>query len=135
MQVTATNLLSTSSSTTASSSTSGVSLDANFNTFLQLLVTEMKNQDPTKPMDPTQTVSQLATFSGVEQAVQTNSKLDSLLSASNLSQAIALVGHTVTSADGSTSGVVASVSTSSSGFTVNLANGQTIALTPGIKVS
>ena len=34
---------------------------------------EMKNQDPTQPMDPSQMVSQLATVSEVGQAVQTNS--------------------------------------------------------------
>ena len=40
---------------------------------------EMKNQDPTQPMDPSQMVSQLATVSEVGQAVQTNTTLSSLL--------------------------------------------------------
>jgi flagellar basal-body rod modification protein FlgD len=42
---------------------------ANFDAFLQLLVTQLKHQDPLKPMDPTQTVTQLATFASVEQSV------------------------------------------------------------------
>jgi flagellar basal-body rod modification protein FlgD len=95
----------------------------------------MQNQDPTQPMDPTQTVTQLATFSGVEQAVQTNSILSSLLSNSSLSQASSLIGHTVTSADGSTTGVIQSVSLTSAGMTATLANGGTVTLTSGITIS
>ena len=70
---------------------------------------EMKNQDPTQPMDPSQMVSQLATVSEVGQAVQTNTNLASLLTATSLTQAEQLVGQTITSSDGSTSGQVASV--------------------------
>ncbi len=54
---------------------------------------EMKNQDPTQPMDPSTMVSQLATVSEVGQAVQTNTTLSSLLTASSLTQAENLVGH------------------------------------------
>ena len=82
----------------------------NYNDFLTLLMAEMKNQDPTQPMDPSQMVSQLATVSEVGQAVQTNTTLASLLTATSLTQAEQLIGRTVTSADGSTSGEVASVS-------------------------
>jgi flagellar basal-body rod modification protein FlgD len=64
--------------------------------FLQLLVAELKNQDPTSPTDPTQYMSQLASFSTVEQQVQTNATLDALLSA----QASNIIGKTVKSADG-----------------------------------
>ena len=85
-----------------------------YNDFLTLLMAEMKNQDPTQPMDPSQMVSQLATVSEVGQAVQTNTTLASLLTATSLAQAEQLIGPTVTSADGSTSGQVASVSVTSS---------------------
>ena len=54
-----------------------------YNSFLKLLVQEMKNQDPTSPTDPTQYLGQLASFSNVEQAVQTNGKLDTLLTTSS----------------------------------------------------
>lgn len=64
------------------------------NTFLQLLIAEMKNQDPTNPTDPAQYMGQFAQLSSVEQAVQTNSKLDALLSSSALSQADGLIGRT-----------------------------------------
>ena len=81
---------------------------------------EMKNQDPTQPMDPSQMVSQLATVSEVGQAVQTNTTLSSLLTATSLTQAEQLVGQTITSADGSTSGQVASVNVTSSGAIATL---------------
>ena len=74
--------------------------DVDYKSFLKLLIAEMKNQDPTKPMDSTQYVAQLATFSQVEQTVQTNTKLDQLLQTSALSQAGAIIGHTMISADG-----------------------------------
>src|ERR1700729_503809 len=86
-----------------------------YDDFLTLLMSELKNQDPTQPMDPGQMVSQLATVSEVGQAVQTNATLASLLTSASLSQAEALVGQTITSSDGSTSGTVASVSVTSSG--------------------
>ncbi len=56
-------------------------------------MSELKNQDPTQPMDPAQMVSQLATVSQVGQAVQTNTTLASLLTSSSLSQAELLVGQ------------------------------------------
>jgi flagellar basal-body rod modification protein FlgD len=100
-----------------------------------LLVTEMKNQDPTEPMDPTQTVSQLASFSAVEQAVKTNTTLSSILASTSLSQAGSFVGKTVTSADGSVSGVVRSVTITDTGLTATLADGRTIAIGSGVTVS
>ncbi len=48
---------------------------ADFNTFLTLLTTQLRNQDPLKPMESTEFVAQLATFSAVEQQVRTNDKL------------------------------------------------------------
>jgi flagellar basal-body rod modification protein FlgD len=50
-------------SSTVSPATSGL---ANESTFLTLLVTQLKNQDPTKPADSTQFVTQLAQFSQLE---------------------------------------------------------------------
>lgn len=133
MQVSSTS--GVTSQTTSTTQTSSSSPTLAYNQFLTLLVTEMQNQDPTKPMDPTQTVSQLASFSAVEQAVQTNSTLTSLLNSSVLSQASSFIGKTVTSADGSVSGVVASVTITNSGQTATLTSGKTVSLTTGISVS
>lgn len=59
----------------------GNALSADFNTFLKLLTAQLRNQDPLNPSDSTEFVAQLAQFSGVEQQVQTNSKLNSILEA------------------------------------------------------
>ena len=53
---------------------------ADFQTFLTLLTTQMKNQDPLNPTDSTEFVAQLASFSGVEQQVRANEQLEKILS-------------------------------------------------------
>ncbi|HVC59542.1 MAG TPA: flagellar hook capping FlgD N-terminal domain-containing protein [Acetobacteraceae bacterium] len=55
------------------------SLDGNFNDFLNMLMTQLQNQDPTSPMDTSQFTSELVQFSSVEQQIQTNSSLTSLI--------------------------------------------------------
>lgn len=123
------NATATDTTTTTSSASS---LD--YNAFLRLLIAQLKNQDPTEPMDSTQFVAQLATFSQVEQSVTTNSKLDSLLTAQSLTMADAFIGRTVTSADGSASGVVTSVKITSAGPIATLANGDTLTLGSGVSI-
>ncbi len=93
---------SNNSSQTAAATPTAQTVD--YQSFLKLLVAEMKNQDPTSPMESTDYVAQLATFSQVEQSVQVNSKLEQLLQSSQLSQASSIIGRTVTSADGKISG-------------------------------
>lgn len=138
MTVTAINpVTSTNSAATGSSAnnTTGTNGTLDYNEFLQLLVAQLKHQDPTNPADPTQFVSQLASFSGVEQQVNTNSKLDSLLTETAISQAGSLVGRTISSSDGATSGQVVSVQITSTGPQATLSNGQTISLSSNIRVS
>lgn len=54
-------------------------LSTDFDTFLSLLTAQLKNQDPLQPLDSTQFVAQLASFSTVEQQTATNAKLDELM--------------------------------------------------------
>ncbi len=122
----------TGTATTTSSSSAVGNLD--YNAFLKLFIEQLKNQDPTAPMDSSQFVAQLATFSQVEQSVQTNSKLDSLLTTQSLATADAAIGHTVTSDDGKTSGVVTSVKITDSGPVATLANGGTLTLGSGVTI-
>jgi len=116
----------------ASQQTSKTAVD--YQSFLKLLIAEMKNQDPTKPMDSTQYVAQLATFSQVEQSVQTNSKLDQIMQSSALSQADALIGRSITSADGETTGTVASVKLASSGLIAVLQDGTEVPVGAGVSI-
>ena len=116
----------------ASQKTSKTAVD--YQSFLKLLIAEMKNQDPTKPMDSTQYVAQLATFSQVEQSVQSNTKLDQIMQSSALSQADALIGRSITSADGKTTGTVASVTLSSSGLIAVLQDGTKVPVGAGVSI-
>lgn len=57
---------------------SGAAITSDFTTFLKMLTTQMQNQDPLNPIDSTDYATQLATFSGVEQQVRTNTLLGDL---------------------------------------------------------
>lgn len=79
MQTTETSTASRTDIPTPSSQEANASSSSDFNTFLTLLTAQMRNQDPLKPMDSTEFVAQLASFSAVEQQIETNSKLSELL--------------------------------------------------------
>jgi flagellar basal-body rod modification protein FlgD len=115
--------------------TDAKSATLNYDSFLKLLVAQMKNQDPTDPIDASEQMSQLATFSGVEQAIKTNTHLESLIQETSLSQAASMIGKTITSADGETTGIVKSVAVKSDGLTATLENGDTVVIQSGISVS
>ena len=91
----------TSSSSSASSTTSKTGAQSASdlqNTFLTLLVTQLKNQDPTNPADSSQMTSQLAQINTVTGIGQLNTSLTSLatqLSAGQSTQAALLIGSTV----------------------------------------
>lgn len=83
---------------TNSTNSSSQQLSADMNTFLQLLTTQLKYQDPMDPMDTAEFTNQLVQYSSVEQAIQTNEKLDTLMSLNiaNLgAQAVSYIGKTV----------------------------------------
>lgn len=60
----------------APSQTEKPQIGEEFNSFLKLLTAQLRNQDPLAPLDSTQFVEQLATFSSLEQNVKSNSSLD-----------------------------------------------------------
>jgi flagellar basal-body rod modification protein FlgD len=69
-----------------------------FNTFLTLLTTQIKNQSPTDPLDTNQMTSQLVQFASVEQQISMNQNLQRMLSleqASQLTSSAPLIGRTV----------------------------------------
>ena len=122
----------TSSAKTSTASSLKTNMD--YNSFLKLFMAQMKNQDPTKPNDPTETLSQLASFSNVEQSIKLNDKLDSLLTATNATLASTLIGRSVSSLDGSVSGIAVSVTTGTDGLIATLKNGQTLSLNSGYRI-
>ena len=86
--------------TPTKSSTTGLGSD--FQTFLKLLTTQLKNQNPLSPLDTNQFTQQLVSFSQVEQAINANDKLANLVSLQSTNQTISalpLVGHTIQYAD------------------------------------
>src|SRR5579872_2316517 len=97
----------TNSTTAAASSTSAsqagnvalTSLSSNFGDFLQMLMTQLQNQDPTSPMDTNEFTSELVEFSSVEQQINTNTSLTQLIQltqAGEVMQASAMTGKQVT---------------------------------------
>lgn len=126
---------STTSGTTAQTTQTQSAQTLGYDAFLKLLVAQMQNQDPTKPMDSTEFVAQLASFSNVEQNVKLNAKLDALITATALNQADALIGKYVSNFDGTVSGKVVSVQAFSDGAVAELDNGKVLMLEAGVKIS
>jgi flagellar basal-body rod modification protein FlgD len=90
--------LNTAAGTTGSTSTAESRLVGDYDSFLLLLTTQLKNQDPLAPMDATQFVSQLSQFASVEQMIVSNQKLDQIVSslgANSIMADIGLIGRTV----------------------------------------
>src|SRR5579862_2258269 len=74
----------------------------NFQTFLTLLTTQLKNQDPLSPLDTNQFTQQLTQMTGVEQQLLSNQLLQQLVSQSQgggLTGAVGLIGKTVSASD------------------------------------
>ena len=108
MAVTATPVTnSTPVTTTGASSSTGVdktTIANNFQTFLQLLTTQLRNQNPLDPLDTNQFTQQLVQFAQVEQQMKQNDQLATLVALEQSAQAttaLAYVGQTVV-VDGST---------------------------------
>src|ERR1700733_15003056 len=91
----------TSGSTAASQTGSAAlnSLTANFGDFLNMLMTQLQNQDPSSPMDTNQFTTELVQFSSVEQQIDTNTDLTQLIQltqASQIEQSTSMLGKQVT---------------------------------------
>jgi flagellar basal-body rod modification protein FlgD len=121
----------TASSTTGTTTTTATtaaqnSMPINQDQFLQMLMAELKNQNPMNPnsSDPMQFVSELAQFTQVEQATYTAESTQTMVANQNTASAVALIGHTVTYTDPTTqataTGVVKSVELTSNGPTLTI---------------
>ena len=110
------------------------------NMFLQLIMDEMKNQDPTQPMDNTQMISQLAQMQTLQAQTQLNDSLNALTDLTQLGQAAGLIGKTVqtaaTAANNNTpvSGVVSAAGITNGVATLTVGS-QTINLSDVVSVT
>jgi flagellar basal-body rod modification protein FlgD len=126
---------SSGSSAAASNALASSQIAGNFQSFLQLLTTQLQNQNPLSPLDTNQFTQQLVEFAGVQQQLNTNDSLATLVSlqqTAQSTQALEFVGKTAL-VNGSTATMTKSAATwqlsaaSNSTLTVTIAssNGQT----------
>ena len=90
---------STASSAATNLSSGQDNLNLGYSTFLTLLTTQLKNQDPTSPLDTNQFTQQLVQMTGVQQQLLSNELLQTLVNqnggAAGVSQAVGLIGKSV----------------------------------------
>jgi flagellar basal-body rod modification protein FlgD len=82
----------------AAATAAGPALAGNFNDFLKLLTTQLQHQDPTSPLDPNQFTQELVQFASVEQQINTNTSLSTMISLQQTQQAasaLTFLGATV----------------------------------------
>ncbi|HTZ17535.1 MAG TPA: flagellar hook capping FlgD N-terminal domain-containing protein, partial [Dissulfurispiraceae bacterium] len=91
-------------STTSNSSTTGLGESD----FLNLLIAQLKNQDPLNPVKDTDFIAQLANFSSLQQMTSMNTNMSNLLAQQNYTNAASMIGKQITTSD-SKSGVVSKV--------------------------
>ncbi len=137
-------LIGVNQQTTSSSSSNSSGLAVDPNEFLTLLTTELQNQDPTQPQDPTQSVTQLAQFSALQYQQQLASSFSNFQSTFGVMQAASLIGKqatvvqtsTTTGSSNTVTGTVSSINvqngtpyftmTDSSGKTISDSNGNAL---------
>jgi flagellar basal-body rod modification protein FlgD len=116
---------------TAGSSVSRTDNGLGQNDFLNLMMIQLKNQDPSNPSDPSAYLSQLATFSQLEQETQIAASSSSSAAAQETASALGLLGHTVnyTDATGATqTGTVSKIDFSSSGPSLTIGSNTGVTL-------
>jgi flagellar basal-body rod modification protein FlgD len=105
----------------------GTEIASNFTTFLQLLTTQLQNQDPLDPLDTNQFTQQLVQFAQVEQQMKQNDQLSTLIALDKSAQstvALTYVGQTVV-IDGSS----AALTNGKAGWLLNVAKPATVTIT------
>jgi flagellar basal-body rod modification protein FlgD len=128
--------LSSSSSSNSSSGSSAASAANPYNMspedFIQLMVTQLQNQDPTQPTSNQDLLSQMSQIGQLESSTSLQTTMQSVTLQTQVGSASALIGKTVTGVDSSnnsSSGVVNSVSVAGGTVSLNLDSGDTLPLT------
>ena len=125
-----------SSSSSTSNATDAQSIAGNFDEFLQMLTTELQNQNPLDPLDTNQFTQQLVQFASVEQQINMNTSLSTLISLQQTQQATAALnflgatvvvgGNTAQLANGQATWNYAVASPSTATINVSNASGQLV---------
>lgn len=131
MTITATNNTSSNAHVATATTSAAQQNTLDYNSFLKLLLQQMKSQDPTQPVDQTQMLAQLASFSNVAQTTKINDQLTQLLQSSSVQTGAAIIGKTITSAVDQTTGIVKSIEITSTGTSAILDSGARINLATG----
>ena len=84
-----------SSRVSQNSKTSKMQSDLDRNAFFKLLITQLKNQSPMEPMKNREFISQMASFTSLEQMRQMNENMNQFLKMKNLSEGASLIGKTI----------------------------------------
>ena len=118
---------SNSNSAAAANALANTQIAGNFQSFLQLLTTQLQNQNPLSPLDTNQFTQQLVEFAGVQQQINTNDSLASLVSlqqTAQSSQALQFVGKTAV-----VKGNTAEMSSSQATWELNIPSASTVNVT------
>jgi flagellar basal-body rod modification protein FlgD len=117
---------STTSSAAATNAMASQQIAGNFQSFLQLLTTQLQNQNPLDPLDTNQFTQQLVEFAGVQQQLNTNASLGTLVSlqqTAQSTQALGFVGKTAV-----VKGSTAALTNSTATWQVNIPTASTISI-------
>jgi flagellar basal-body rod modification protein FlgD len=121
-----TSSTSSTSSAAASNALASQQIAGNFQSFLQLLTTQLQNQNPLDPLDTNQFTQQLVEFAGVQQQLNTNDSLATLVSlqqTAQSTQALGFVGKTAV-----VTGGTAALSDSSAAWELNVPSDSTVTI-------
>jgi flagellar basal-body rod modification protein FlgD len=120
-----------SNSSSGSSNASSGTYSLTPQDFMQLMVTQLQNQDPTQPASSSDLLSQMSEIGQLESSTQLQTTMSSVTLQTQVGSASSLIGKTVTGVDtanNSVSGVVNSVSVAGGAVSLNLDSGTSLAL-------
>jgi flagellar basal-body rod modification protein FlgD len=103
-----------------------------YESFLKLLVAQLKQQDPMNPVDTTTYISQVAQLSAVEQSVAQTKSIERLVASSRFAEAGSLLGQRVVAADGQPAQMIVGTRVEADRTVALLLDGQEMALGPGV---
>lgn len=134
--ISTTTAASSAATAAANTATAGTRLAENFTAFLQLLTTQLRNQNPLEPLDTNQFTQQLVQFAQVEQQINMNTSLGSLISLQQSTQTAAAMsflganvrveGNTAQLAAGQAAWAFSSEKPATGTFNVHDANGRLV---------